>query len=744
MTRRPRRLTNLPRPALAAAGAMAFMALALLAPTVAHALPPNAPFPPPTVPAGSPDSALYQGLGYTFWANTQAWWIGGAGLARHIFITLAVIEFTWYSIRAVLRRMDLADYFGSFFFKFMALMFFWTLIVYAGEWIPAIVNTFKTAAGVVQCADQLAVANCQSDFMANFDPVTMLKHGVELAGQVMQAAGLRLFTSTITLSPSGMVFALMAVLSALVVLIAFFVGAAQLLVVQIEAYIVCSAGLIMLGFGASQFTLAFTQRYLGYVVTVGFKFFLLALLVAGLGTNLAAYWAAHFQDIMQFSLPNSGTLADIALGPKAYAWDMPSIEAEIQTSAARWGVDPAIIRAVINQESGGQQNQANGQALLSDAGAIGIMQLEPATAAALGVDPYDEAQNIDGGTHYLKEQLVAFNGDLGKALEAYNGGPGCANDPTGNCTGVIDYARSILAALGAALGTVTGVVNYRGLLTFMASMGIFLFIAFAAPAVAGAIMTGAPSLGFAQLANFASGVASGAWAQSVSSMQYAHQIEGYRREIGATRAQLAGGGVPAANRPAGALSLTGAGGAGAGAGGGLRAAGAGLTVGAVAGVVGAAAGAAFEGVKAVGASASGASTTVQGGQDQADIGSTHGSFAGSESVRSAEARAGIGSSRDVARRLSAARASTVVAAPPKSARVSTSPSTQHAAIAPAAVASSDTEAEPPDLSRLEGKLAELEHKKKAAQLAYLATLQVPSHPPHADGHTIHLPLQHGE
>ena len=81
------------------------------------------------------------------------------------------------------------------------------------------------------------------------------------------------------------------------------------------------------------------------------------------------------------------------------------------------GVSPALVASVIKHESK-FAHQAH-----SPRGAVGLMQLMPETAESLGVNPYDATQNIDGGAKYLKQMLDTFDGDVRKAVAAYNAGP---------------------------------------------------------------------------------------------------------------------------------------------------------------------------------------------------------------------------------------------------------------------------------------------------------------------------------
>lgn len=95
---------------------------------------------------------------------------------------------------------------------------------------------------------------------------------------------------------------------------------------------------------------------------------------------------------------------------------------EITTAAREFGVDPALVRAVIHAESA-----FNAQAL-SPKGAQGLMQLMPGTAEELGVrNAMVAAQNIRGGVNYLAKMLKQFNGDTRLATAAYNAGPGAVS-----------------------------------------------------------------------------------------------------------------------------------------------------------------------------------------------------------------------------------------------------------------------------------------------------------------------------
>jgi soluble lytic murein transglycosylase-like protein len=114
----------------------------------------------------------------------------------------------------------------------------------------------------------------------------------------------------------------------------------------------------------------------------------------------------------------ASTTSTGSTGPSALPAGTP-YGAEITAAAQRNGLDPALLAGLIKQESGFNPDAG------SSAGAQGLTQLMPGTAAGLGVtDLHDPVPSIEGGAKYLAQQLKTFNGDVARALAAYNAGPG--------------------------------------------------------------------------------------------------------------------------------------------------------------------------------------------------------------------------------------------------------------------------------------------------------------------------------
>lgn len=96
-------------------------------------------------------------------------------------------------------------------------------------------------------------------------------------------------------------------------------------------------------------------------------------------------------------------------------------KALVSAAARKTAIPENLLHSVVKAESGYRPNA------ISPKGAIGLMQLMPATASQYGADPTNPAQNVEAGTAYLRDLLLKYNGDVNAALAAYNAGPGAVD-----------------------------------------------------------------------------------------------------------------------------------------------------------------------------------------------------------------------------------------------------------------------------------------------------------------------------
>jgi type IV secretion system protein TrbL len=262
----------------------------------------------------------------------SASWFGSLGpIAQRVFWVLVAIQLTWSAIWWVLDREDGLAVISSLIRQVVAIGFFYALLLNGGTWIPAVIHGFSQAGAT-------------ASGITNLSPTGVFDQGLALANKMLNA------TADLGLL-DGFFASLIAGISALLVVVAFAIIAAQLLVVLVESFIVIGAGILFLGFAGSRWTKFFTERYLSYLASVGVKLFVLYLIM-GVGMGIAGRWMPILErggfSPIPFFYVMGGSLVFVFL-----TWHIPAVAGSMMAGAVSLSLGDAVYPAVLGSRAVG-------------------------------------------------------------------------------------------------------------------------------------------------------------------------------------------------------------------------------------------------------------------------------------------------------------------------------------------------------------------------------------------------------
>jgi len=254
-----------------------------------------------------------------FHVATGQWFGQLFSMANWVFTTLVTAEI----VTTLMLRLGSGAFFWTILVdRVFRLCFFKFILFNAGWLIPNVINGFvyagSTAGGVI----------------GDLNPQSIFVQGVGIAGKLCyQMAGWGFFAHPLE--------SLLGFFVAACVIVAYIVIAGQLLLTLIESYIVCGAGVFMLGFGGWHGTSEIASRYVSYIVGVGTKLFLLYLIV-GLGASLANIWAQMITDVTITNFYTEFNVLGGIAGFALCAWKIPSLASSLMTGSLGMGLQDAI------------------------------------------------------------------------------------------------------------------------------------------------------------------------------------------------------------------------------------------------------------------------------------------------------------------------------------------------------------------------------------------------------------------
>ena len=245
-------------------------------------------------------------------------------IAQNLFILLAAISITWSVIWWVIEKDDPVPIFVSLLKNLMRISFFWFILLNAQSLAQTIFQSFQ-AAGI-------AAASAAGSPISSLDPTAIIATGSALADQLMS-----------NLSFSGVISTFLGAFAASILSFAMFLAflliAAQMAIALVEAFIIMSGGVLLLGFLGAPWTARFGMTYLTALIGTGVKVFMI-FIVVGIGSSLVVTWSAAITAGLNYvqALTLIGVAAIFALA----TWMIPNYAQGLASGAVSTSLNTAV------------------------------------------------------------------------------------------------------------------------------------------------------------------------------------------------------------------------------------------------------------------------------------------------------------------------------------------------------------------------------------------------------------------
>jgi type IV secretion system protein TrbL len=251
---------------------------------------------------------------------SKLWLLNAMSTAQYLFWALAILDFIVMATSLVVEGSDFHGWAGAVTRKLLFIGFWWTLLVNAQDWLPAVINSFNVLG---QRASGTPIVH----------PTDVFTTGLKLAGALVNGGvGLSSLINPAT--------ALFSIVAAIIVAISYALIAVTFLMTVIEGYIGMSVGYIFLGLAGSRWTNDYAMRYLSLVVGVGVKLLLLYCLI-GAGSELSVAWSNE----LAASSINVMVSLDVCAGSLMFAllcWHVPRLFSTLMSGSPTLGHGEAV------------------------------------------------------------------------------------------------------------------------------------------------------------------------------------------------------------------------------------------------------------------------------------------------------------------------------------------------------------------------------------------------------------------